>query len=87
MLKTMGQSGVVDILNYNYAQIETIRKKLDGYDCLRVLSHSPNTGLSLTDVTSKYLPVQTLFESVQSCVVFQVMGVHLLLLIMKLSLF
>lgn len=71
MLKSMGQAGVIEILNYNYGLIEGIRKKLDGYDCLRVLSHHPNTGLSLSDVTSKYLPVQTLFESVQSCVVFQ----------------
>ncbi|KAI5729112.1 hypothetical protein M8J77_025596 [Diaphorina citri] len=70
-LKSMGQTGIQDILTFNFSLVESIRQKLSEYPCLRILSHGPVSGLGLKEVTSQYLPVQTILESVQSCVVFQ----------------
>lgn len=74
-LKTLGQRKIVETFLYNFEIVETVHKKVSQYDCLRILSHQSSSttggGLSLKDVTSKYLPIQTIFDVVQSCVVFQ----------------
>uniref|UniRef100_A0A8D8ZVR5 Pyridoxal-dependent decarboxylase domain-containing protein 1 n=1 Tax=Cacopsylla melanoneura TaxID=428564 RepID=A0A8D8ZVR5_9HEMI len=71
LLKSLGQAGVEEIFSYNFGLVEGIRKKLASYDCLRVLSHQPPNSLSLKDITTKVLPIQSVVEAVQSCVMFQ----------------
>ncbi|KAL1453234.1 hypothetical protein WDU94_007395, partial [Cyamophila willieti] len=81
MLKSLGQAGVEEIFSYNFGLVEGIRKKLSTYDCLRVLSHQPPNSLALKDITTKVLPIQSVVEAVQSCVMFQFVPQGMLVLI------
>lgn len=69
VLQNMGMNGIQQRIKEAFESSEQLWKRLTKYQCLRILSQAP--GGELTDVSSKPVNTNLLFEVVASAVVFQ----------------